>query len=595
MREQMHPQINFEESFRLVEAKLSPVEYRDPLRAPFADESRVTDAQKTVWDLMDRWEHKRDENGLWISQLGAIIGAKGAGKTHGGAAFAARKAQKFPGSMGCVVSNTYGQVKDNAIPAFEKVMRMLNLEAEFFNTVKINGRPYTKVYIIKLGGGKQSYMLVRSLDAVNLLEGVELDWLWVEEIQHSPKDAFVTAFSRVRGQNADRSVFIAGMSDSAFHWMYRFLPAVGFVEEDNYVPGEHRGILLEPNLYENVQNVGQDYIDRLMAIYDEEQAKMYVRGQRVSLGGNNVLPAYNDHDHRLGTRSRLLAKYDPKLHLYISIDFNVAPMTATLWQLKPWNDSWDGPGMFAQDGRLARLEEDNSVTVYSDPNDFEKANTEILAQVDEFEVWPDGHIAGTSYLMETLWNTVPAERYDLDIPKTTYAQHLGGITILGDATGNRGDTRSHTTDWGIIGDSVSENRVKHCEIIRGLEVNHNINTGEVKYSNPPRRDTINRLNAHLRNAKGEVRMCFLPESPLKSGGAARSCAMMMHKEDGTVDERVDRKSGRDVARTHPFDTTRYIVWHISGGSSLGGESFEKELSEAEVWEAEFGPKSKFFV
>jgi hypothetical protein len=579
-------------AFHRVEESLKPVEYRDVLSAPYADESRVTDAQRTIWRLMDHWEGRVDEEGLLVPQLIGNIGAKGAGKSHMGAAFALRKAQKYPGSMGCVVANSYGQVKDNAIPAFEKACGMIDMEAEFFNSKKIRGRPYTQLYVVQLGGGKESYILVRSMDAVEKIEGVELDWLWVEEIQHAPKDAFVTYFSRVRGQKGDRSVYIAGMSDSEFHYMYSLLPAAGFVEAKNHDIMRHPGLLIEPNLRENIRNVGQQYIDRLLSIYDEDQAKMYVEGRRVSLGSNKVVPAYDDSLHRTGIRSLLTAKYDAALPLYVSIDFNLTPMTATLWQMKPWNDAWDAPEMFIRDGRLMRLEGKEIVPV--DLATLPRANAEILAQVDEFEVYPDGALSGTEHLMKELWETNPAEKYKYETTPGTYADHAAGVTILGDATGNRGDTRSHTSDWHIIEESVSRYAVKNATVIRGLEQSFNAKEGVTKYSNPPRRDTINRLNGYLRNAKGEVSMCFLPSSLLKSGGAARSVAMLTYRHDGTVDDSVDKKDARDQYRTHPFDTVRYIVWYITGGSSLSVAAFEREVAEMEGDEWDTTRSTGFF-
>lgn len=575
----------FERAFEKVEEELRPIEYRDALLPPYGDPEKSTATQLKAWKLMDKFEGATDEDGHLKGVLIAIIGAKGSGKTYFGACFASRMMQKFPESIGCVISNTYGQVKDNAIPAFHEVMRNLNLEAEFYSQIKIGGRPYTSVYVVDLGGGKQSYMLVRSFDAVNKLEGVELDWMWVEEIQHSPKDAFITALSRVRGQGADQSVFIAGMTDAAFHWQYKFLPRYGFVEEE-IRDEDHNGVMYEPKLKENVQNVGQKYIDGLRRMYSDRMARMLVEAERVSLNSNRVVGSYNDQQHRLSRMAALSSVYDPKRKVYISIDFNVAPMTATLWQEKGWNDEWDAFGTH-WDGETFRVTdkyEGDGQGEYPHPAAWRQPNRQILAQIDEFEVYGDGTYIGTPLLMREIWQAEPYQRRFPEQPEKwddqRYADHYAGFVILGDATGNRDDTRSHTTDWNLIARSVDEYAVKKVTIIRGLQSSSNIKTGEIKYSNPPRRDTINRLNATLRNGEGTIKMCFLPDSPAKSGGAARACAMLAYKPDGKVDDSVDKVDDREQYKTHPFDTVRYMIWHWTGGSSTNADAFNKNINEA---------------
>ena len=521
-------------------AAANRVVYRDPFGPPYADPDRMTRTQIKAWHLMTQ---KRRAN-----QIVAMIGAKGSGKTHLGSAFAFDQGQKYPGSLGCLISNSYSQTKDNGGKMLKLMANQLGYPCEFFNSKKIDGQSMQSLYVIELGGGKEFYVLVRSFDAVHKLEGIELDWLWVEEIQQAEMDAFKVVRSRVRGKNGNQAIFIAGMPEDETHWQYDLLPRVGAVEEEKYdrKPDAFRGILLEPTLYENEANVPEGYISGLFEQYDEAMAKRYIFGRRTSMRGNKVASSYVDFQHRSGRISKLLSFYDPALPLVVSIDFNVSPMCATVWQRKPWNDAWDNDDYWTEkitdQGDATEAFTGGQVIFEVAP-----ADREVLVQVDEFEVW-DGGTQGF---------------VDAFIAK--YGGHMNGGTILGDATGNRSDTRSQTTDWKILRKGISG--MPSMTVMPGLVQNSNLKTGEVKYSNPPRRDTINNLNAVLKNANGEINLVFMPKSELKSGGAAKSTSSMSWRPDGNVDDSADKKPGREIPRTHFFDTVRYVAWWFRGGAA----------------------------
>jgi hypothetical protein len=566
--------VDISAAFNKIEGALK-VEYRNPMIAPYADPERVTASQVKAWEFL----HARSGTGPLI----AMLGGKGSGKTHFGGCFAAHQTQTYPESLGCIISNTYTQAKDNAGALLMKLMKAIDRPVEFFTAKKIKGKPFSSVFVVDLDdtgfeSGKCAYILLRSFDAVNKLEGIELDWLWVEEIQDSDKEAFITVFSRVRGQGADNAIFIAGMPEDEFHWQYRVLPQLGFVEEANFDAQLHNGVMFEPSLRENIKNVGQKYLDRLMAAYDEELATRYIEGKRSSMRGNKVLYQYTDHAHRTGRMSALLCKYDRNLPIYFSIDFNVSPMSISAYQIKGWNDVWDSPSIvFVDNGvrqyRDPKLMEKGEWDDFASIEDIAVADREILAQIDEFEVWSGGTQAACEQIV------------------SRYADHVAGVTVIGDATGNRQDTRSSTTDWQIIRKNFA--KMHEVVVIQGLLQQSNLKTGEVTYSNPPRRDTINIANRLLRDAMGRVHVCLLPKSEFKSGGVARSVASAKNKPDGNIDDSNDKKEGRDLPRLHFFDTFRYICfWHNGGTIGMTGEEFDEyagDLSKtAAISSREFG-------
>lgn len=581
------------------------VEYRDAFSEPYGDDSKTTRAQRLAWAFLKARQG--------TAPIISMIGAKGSAKTHFGSAFAFHQGQMYPNSMGCVISNTYSQAKNNAGALFIEMARRLGYNATFRNSAVVGGRPYDQLFIVDLDGtgfseGQNFYMLVRSFEAVNKLEGIELDWLWVEEIQDAAKDDFVTVLSRVRGKNADLATFIAGMPHDEFHWQYAMMESMGCIEESKVraqlgieafdatqyedgtpIPKEEydlaeadvAGVFFEPCIFENRHNLDPRYIQRLYDTLDPVQAQRWIFGRRTAMRGNRVVYNYDDHAHRLGRMSRVLAWYDENLPIILTVDFNTSPMCATVHQIKGWNDHWNSDRVvydtddtiWLKPSSMESMEIQKILTANQDHDQPIKLDSfesiaapdrDVLVQVDEFEVWE----GGTRGLMRAF------------IAK--YGSHPAMVTIIGDATGNREDTRSGTTDWRIIEEEISASGLAdRCSIIKGLQANYNYKLGVTKYTNPVRRDTINVLNAACKDSRGRVHLCFLPESELKSGGAAAAVSMIEKRPDGVVDDRNDKKEGIEVQRTHFFDCIRYVVWHFRGGNAQDLESFQKGASRIE--------------
>lgn len=538
--------IDIERIFDEVESELN-IEVRDPLLAPYGDPAKMTATQKKAWAFF--WEMREKVAGVRI----AMIGAKGSAKTYFGACFAMAMAQLYPGSIGCIISNSYPQAKDNAGPHLIRVAKSLGYKIEFYTSKKLGGRPFTNVFAITISETVMSYLLVRSFDAVDLLEGIELDWGWAEEVQDAEQLAFITWLSRIRGGNADHSVFVAGMPEDGTHWQYKLLPALGFIEEKSYAgPVKKKlpdgtelvtcGIMYEPNVFENIVNVGKEYIDRLLSMYDAHRARWYVYGERGGARGDKVFYSYTDSIHRTGAMSRALCYYSRHDTLAISFDFNVYPMTVSTWQPRRWSDD------------LALVVWDPLKQLYLDPTTeryakhvFELAppDYEVWAQVGEFEVYPDDPLGGM---------TVGMMRHLVE----AYKDHDGQIVILGDASGNHRHSSSDTTDWRIIG--AESHAFKNVVVKRGLISNMDIKTGETTYSNPSQRNALQNANRVLQAANGRVLVCFLPESKLESGGIAASVSNLSFKPTGEFDTKEEKKSDRSVVRSHGGDTFKYFVW-----------------------------------
>jgi len=140
-----------------------------------------------------------------------------------------------------------------------------------------------------------------------------------------------------------------------------------------------------------------------------------------------------------------------------------------------------------------------------------------------------------------------------------YVDHQAPVIVVGDASGNQRRSSSETTDWRIIAESMKNYR--QPIVIRGLIANSDIKAGVTKYSNPGQRDALMNANRALLDANGKVSICFMPESPLESGGVAGALTALGFKADGSFDTKAERKMDRDVQRSHFGDIYKYFAYY----------------------------------
>lgn len=118
-----------------------------------------------------------------------------------------------------------------------------------------------------------------------------------------------------------------------------------------------------------------------------------------------------------------------------------------------------------------------------------------------------------------------------------YRDHLGGVGIYGDAAGRARSTKAHVTDYDIIQDRLGG--------MNGYFERFPVN-------NPSQRESINTLNALLRNGNGHVSYSIHPR-----------CAETIKSWQTTVyDDRGGIYKGDD-SYEHLTDGLRYLAWAIA--------------------------------
>lgn len=496
----------------------NPANYKNPFDEKYLGHpDRITSTQKELWPILS------SKFGLrW-----AVIGGKGAAKTMLLAAWLLDGAQKFRGSKAFLAASSYQQAIDSCAVELVKAATIMDIELIYRDVTVLDSIKHTNVYILPEYG---SSICIRSADRMNLIEGSKWDRGAIEEVSFwwDRERGFAdlkTAVSRVRRSVGDNGIGIVGMPEDEEHPMYEFL------ERWTTVLPDGTKLFKEISMLENLHNLPDGYEEDLHVLYPGDEGRRYIEGKRISLHRLPVLTNFRIRVHKSGKLSERYTSYDPYLPLLISFDFNVAPCCVTIWQIK-----------------MIRFKDKNSPQGYMD--------REIMCQIDEFEGWRIGTEGVCDLILEY------------------YEDHRSGGVIVGDASGNAEDTRSvGVTDWSIIEQKLGS--LHNMSVKKGLIVNRrkssmrgrrrrsNEKDKLAKYNNPPLKDSIINLNRLLLDGRGYPSVLFLPESKYESGGAAKSCSYMKYKPDGRLDESNDKKSGREVVRTHYFATARYAAWHFS--------------------------------
>lgn len=473
---------------------------------------------------MKAWPYLRDTYGA----KAAFLGGKGGGKTLTCSAAIMDRVQKYPGCKGFAAAATYDQAIESCITEMLTVCDVLKIKVTYKKEMILDRKPHKHVYHFP---EFESVVCVRSADNMDMIEGSKWDFAVLEEGSLWNEADMSTAFSRVRRGRADHMKLIAGLAEDEDFWLYDYIERGGFQ-------------YFQVSTKENMQNLPREYLDELRRMFPGELGKRYIDGDKVSLRKMPVHPVYKHEIHRNSYLSRRLTGYDPYRPLYITFDFNVAPVTVTLWQVKPVKFS------------VIRTEKATGLP-------FETTEIKnIICQVDEFEEWRFGTRGACKAIYEK------------------YRDHSAGGVITGDASGNARDTRNVSmTDWSIIHEELAQ-KIPTLVLKKGLIINRNKsrknrtdpNRSLAKYDNPPLKNSIENLNRVLLDGDGHPGMVFLPESRYESGGAAASVAATKYKADGSVDESPDKKDGtvgekKKRKQTHYWATCRYTAWLLSPPST----------------------------
>ena len=234
-----------------------------------------------------------------------LIGGVGSGKTTAFCLKAISEAGKNSGKTILLAEPTYPMVRDVLQPTFESVLRQTGFDYEYTATA-------TKYRIF----WKQGWcdIIMRSAENYMRWAGLNLAAAGIDEADQLRDDrAWKMLLSRLRDGNT-LTGFGSGTPEG-FKFVYKYWA-------DSPGPGYK---LIRGKTEDNIM-LPEEFIESLKQNYDETLLRAYLNGEFVNLQSGATYYNFNRSNNVQET------KYNPKKPIRISLDFNVTPMAASIWQ-----------------------------------------------------------------------------------------------------------------------------------------------------------------------------------------------------------------------------------------------------------------------
>lgn len=309
------------------------------------------------------------------SPVNLFLAGQGGGKTHCAGAVSAMFVSNFPNAKGLIAANTYDQLNKSTMYRIREVWEhefqikeyneitgegcyVIGIQPpKHFNTDAHNFDRYNN--IISFDNGAVVY--IGSFDNYKALDGMEIGWAILDETKDTPEAAIKEV---IVGRLRQKAIYVDSkghlVSDDAkeltpeevltpFNPLYIFSsPAkVPWINEwfdlEKYQAEISANIYSETtyfkkvignkfvtisSAYHNQHNLPSNYIDNQKANLHSGLQDMLIYGNPFSRAGGEFYKCFI-RDQHVGK-----FKYDPKLALHITFDFNVNPyITCLVWQI----------------------------------------------------------------------------------------------------------------------------------------------------------------------------------------------------------------------------------------------------------------------
>jgi len=236
----------------------------------------------------------------------AIVGGKGSGKTFAGTYFVLNCIAQFPNSRGLLLWNSYPQSLAIWNQDIKPALQSLAWRFEF-NEQKM---------ILKCNGC-EIYLKSADLEVMENVESVSFHWGWGDEVSFWPLKSFETFTSRIRIRKLNDKDFmplvrVTSMPDEPDSWLYQALDRMAFTVHEI-------GLKHNPDAA-----FAANYERTLRSIYEGQQLKRYLDGERVSVAGQGLFAVSSDQQGSY--------PYDPAIDVLVSWDFNNEYRAVTWWQ-----------------------------------------------------------------------------------------------------------------------------------------------------------------------------------------------------------------------------------------------------------------------
>lgn len=156
-------------------------------------------------------------------------------------------------------------------------------------------------------------------DGGDSIRGPNLAWGLINEVTMCSESSYEHFLARLRSNRSKVLQLAMSGTPEGFNWVYsRFIEKPR--QDTDLIFGDSR---------KNIYNA-QTYIENLENSYDDKMRSQYIEGKFVNILGNTVAWAF---DRRIHTATGV--KKIPGCPVIITVDFNVNPMSASLFSYEP--------------------------------------------------------------------------------------------------------------------------------------------------------------------------------------------------------------------------------------------------------------------
>lgn len=242
-----------------------------------------------------------------------LSGGFGCGKTYSLVMKMLQLAARNRGNPGGLLCPDLKMFRRDVEPTVREICNKHNIKYQF------NGQFY--YYLFPEIGSK--IYIFHDQDKGRSIRGPNLGFMCINEVSLCSKESYDAALSRVRIKDAPfRQIAMSGTPEQ-FNWVYEH-----FVEN----PREDTEFIYG-NVKEN-KYIADDYVKTLEESYDKLMAEAYIEGKFVNLTGKRAAWAF---DRRKHCTTDLVQ--NKNFEVWVTIDFNVDPMSAVLWNRLPISES----------------------------------------------------------------------------------------------------------------------------------------------------------------------------------------------------------------------------------------------------------------
>lgn len=168
---------------------------------------------------------------------------------------------------------------------------------------------------------RRARILLRSMEVLNRLRGMNLAWYGVDELTYAPEEAWQIMEGRLRQPRANQYVGFAAFTPKGFDWVWSL-----FADPQRSEQKKALYTLVQASPRENT-HLPPEYYDTLAASYDERFFRQEALGEFLSVFSGQVYHAFDRSTHVRPV------DYDPRFPVCWSCDFNVSPMCTVIAQV----------------------------------------------------------------------------------------------------------------------------------------------------------------------------------------------------------------------------------------------------------------------